>query len=538
MDIGEIYTYGGKRIDILNQLGLLNGQPDKELDELVDLAGILTRSEVSVISFIDSHQEIFKSKRGTDQEKMPFIQDFFTGFPEENKLYITQIPPEYRALPNPSIDFSEGYLVSIPIFPEVGLLLGHMFILNSKKDSISDDSLHGFQKLGNQLNVILRNRLELFGLKSKLEEFSQREKEVKFFETILNKLPLDIAIFDANHKYIFVNPGAIKNDEFRKYIIGKDDFEYAAYRGRDISVAEYRRQQFLEIKKTHSEIRWEDNIKGPDGKVNTHLRRLVPVFDDSGQLNMVIGFGIEITDRKLLEEKQLAYVDQLATQNTQLVDFCNIVSHNLRAPLVNMSMLVDFIEESDDDEEKKLLISKLRPVIENLNSTFNELVESIQIKYDHEVKSEELFFEDFLKRELEGLEPEINKSQAIIETDFLEAPFIFYPPKYLSSIIHNLVSNALKYKSPNRKPVIKIKTERQNGKVLFTVSDNGLGIDLEKHRDNFFKIGKVFHRNPNAKGFGLFMTKTQVEAMGGKIWVESTPEEGSIFSIEFINQSL
>ena len=75
-----------------------------------------------------------------------------------------------------------------------------------------------------------------------------------------------------------------------------------------------------------------------------------------------------------------------------------------------------------------------------------------------------------------------------------------------------------------------------NGKALLSVSDNGLGIDLVKHSENFFKIGKVFHRHPNAKGFGLYMTKTQVEAMEGKIWVESIPDIGSTFYIEFSNQ--
>ena len=81
-----------------------------------------------------------------------------------------------------------------------------------------------------------------------------------------------------------------------------------------------------------------------------------------------------------------------------------------------------------------------------------------------------------------------------------------------------------------------MKTCLDKGNIIFSIADNGLGIDLAKHKDNFFKIGKVFHRHPNAKGFGLFMTKTQVEAMGGRIWVESTPQVGSTFYIEFANR--
>ncbi len=363
-------------------------------------------------------------------------------------------------------------------------------------------------------------------------------EQKKFYENILNNLPIDIAVFDTNHKYLFVNPGAIKNEEYRNFIIGKDDFDYCKYRNRDISLALLRREKFIELKGLDKEIRWEDTVIDPKGTPKTSLRRFFPVHDDTGELSMVLGFGIDISERKVMEEKLTALVKQLSSQNTQLVDFCNIVSHNLRAPLVNMSMLVEFIEESKNETEQKLLIAKLNPVLENLHATFNELVESIQIRQDHEIKSEKIKFKDCLQRTLEGLETEINKSEAEIVSKFDAAPKIYYPAKYLFSIFHNLISNALKYKSPERKPVIIVETKRNNNSIILSVSDNGLGINLEKHKDNIFKIGKVFHRHPNARGFGLFMTKTQVESMDGRIWVESIPDQGTTFFIEFTNQHL
>ncbi|HLU90792.1 MAG TPA: ATP-binding protein, partial [Cyclobacteriaceae bacterium] len=110
--------------------------------------------------------------------------------------------------------------------------------------------------------------------------------------------------------------------------------------------------------------------------------------------------------------------------------------------------------------------------------------------------------------------------------------------KYFSSILHNLISNALKYRSPDRKSEISITTTRIKDTVLLSVKDNGLGIDTVKHKDNLFKIRKVFHRHPDAKGFGLFITKTQVEARGGEIWVESEPGQGSTFFIKFKKQRI
>lgn len=362
------------------------------------------------------------------------------------------------------------------------------------------------------------------------------EKQKSFYENILNKIPTDIAVFDLDHRYMFVNPGAIKDAKLRKKIIGMDDFEYARFRGRDESIARKRREQFLEAKQTGKVVRWEDSIKNPQGQTVTVLRRIFPVYDEDGQLVLFIGFGIDITDRKLLEEKQLVMMKQLSAQNTQLLDFCNIVSHNLRGPLINMSMLVEFIDESNDFEEIKLLTSKLKPVIDSLNTTFNELVESIQVRQDLEVATEPIVLQEYLQRTLDGLKMEINKNEAEVIVNFEDAPMVNYPPKYLNSIFHNLVSNALKYRSPDRKPRIELSTRKNQHSVLLTVRDNGLGIDLIKHKDNVFKIGKVFHKHPNAKGLGLYMTKTQIEAMDGKIWVESSPDQGATFYIVFNNQ--
>ncbi|HEY4111942.1 sensor histidine kinase [Puia sp.] len=362
------------------------------------------------------------------------------------------------------------------------------------------------------------------------------DRQREFYENILNKLPTDIAVFDANHRYLFVNPGAISNEEYRKFIIGKDDYEYVAYRNRDISIADSRRAKFLEAREAGKEIRWEETMIDPSGNQLTHLRRMFPVYDENGEFSMVIGFGMEISDRKALEEKQARLVRQLSTQNTQLIDFCNIVSHNLRAPLVNISMLVDILGTSDDLDEHKLLTSKLRPVLDNLHSTFNELVESIQIRQNPEIRSEKLSVQEGLQRTTESLQTEIHRLEAEIEADFASAPVINFPPQYLRSILLNLISNALKYHCPGRPPRIRVTTRREKDKIVLAVADNGLGVDLVKHRDSFFKIGKVFHRHPDAKGFGLFMTKTQVEAMGGRIWVESEPQIGTTFYIEFINQ--
>ncbi|MBF6639879.1 PAS domain-containing protein [Flavobacterium sp. J49] len=226
----------------------------------------------------------------------------------------------------------------------------------------------------------------------------------------------------------------------------------------------------------------------------------------------------------------------LTTQKKQLEDFCNIISHNLRAPLVNISMLAEMVAENSANDENSILLEKLHKATKNLNETFDELVESIQISQDTEVPSELIDLKSCTMNIIEGLQGEINKTEATIEMDFEAATTAFYPINYMKSILHNLVSNSLKYSSPERKPIIKIASKKIEDKLTISVSDNGLGIDLTKNKDNIFKIRKVFHNHPSAKGFGLFLTKSQVVALGGNIWAESTPDVGSTFFVELINQ--
>ncbi|MCE3297136.1 MAG: Biofilm dispersion protein BdlA [Crocinitomicaceae bacterium] len=250
-----------------------------------------------------------------------------------------------------------------------------------------------------------------------------------------------------------------------------------------------------------------------------------------------IGESYVIEEKKKVEQKRQEYTHLLEVKNTQLVDFCNIVSHNLRAPLANIMMLIDFIDHNDDEEEKKEVFTKIRPVVNHLSEVFNELVESVQVRQDTDVRSSKLELEKFLKKTLQGFEAQIQSYKADIKYDFTEAPEVIFPPKYLDSLFTNLISNALKYKSPDRKPVITLKSEKTADGVILSVADNGLGIDLNMHKHNLFKIRKVFHKHPDAKGFGLFMVKTQVEAMRGNIWVESTPGTGSTFFVEFKNET-
>lgn len=365
-------------------------------------------------------------------------------------------------------------------------------------DNPSDKNADGVRNLSKSLNFVLRHGVPHT---MAIQKYDVRNAKGEFEEKYWS--PQNKPVFNANGELLFIIHRAEDVTDFIKLQDEKLQTDIATD-----ELKNYVKQMEIEIIKRSREIQ----------QINDHLdQKVTERTNHLREANETIRKNIEI----------------LTSQKKQLEDFCNIISHNLRAPLVNISMLVDMLGEVSDEGEKNILIKKLDTTSQNLSDIFNELVESIQISQDTEIPSKKLQFDKYLQKTINGLQGQINHTGAVIEQDFRAAPILKYPPKYLYSILYNLVSNALKYHSPARKPHIRLATQKTGEGVLLSVSDNGLGIDLEKNRQHLFKIRKVFHSHPDAKGFGLFITKSQIEAMNGRIWLESKPNEGSTFFVEF-----
>lgn len=240
---------------------------------------------------------------------------------------------------------------------------------------------------------------------------------------------------------------------------------------------------------------------------------------------------IKSTLRKQVEERT-QMVNHLEKQKEQLEEFTHIIAHNLRSPLASLVLLSDFLGKCEDLDTIKNFVNKQKTVVDSLMSTFDELINAIQIKMDFSIKHDYLDFQQSAKKVQELLQCQIEDLNAEIYCDFSEAKTVLYPSEYLESIFVNLISNSLKYAHPERTPVINIKSTKSDNWTYLTFQDNGLGIDLKKHGKDMFKLRKTFHNMPNSKGVGLFMTKNQIEAMGGEISVESNPENGTTFTIK------
>ncbi|HNP18347.1 MAG TPA: PAS domain S-box protein [Fulvivirga sp.] len=257
------------------------------------------------------------------------------------------------------------------------------------------------------------------------------------------------------------------------------------------------------------------------------------VSDEYGAKDGYLGIATDISDLKKAKYELEALVDHLQKQNNQLLNFAYVTSHNLRSPVSNLNSLLNFYKESINDGDKQMLLTKFETVVTHLSSTLNELIESLKSRVDLSKEREFITFGNVYSKLNETLAGQIIETKAEITFDFEAAKNIKYPKSYLESIMLNLLSNALKYRFPGRTPLIHFQTDIVDNEVVLSVRDNGLGIDLEKYGSELFGLNKTFHDHPDSKGVGLYITKTQVEAMGGQILVESEVDKGTVFKVYF-----
>lgn len=250
----------------------------------------------------------------------------------------------------------------------------------------------------------------------------------------------------------------------------------------------------------------------------------------NGKLMKLSGF-IDISRRKKIEYSLNKSLQLVSDQNTRLLNFSYIVSHNLRSHAGNIKSIVRFLGLSKTEEEKKNLMDNLRIVSENFETTMLHLNEIVQINSNVNIYLEDLNLFEYATKATEMLEEMITNKAAIFHNRIPDNFVIKYNPAYLESILYNFFSNALKYSSRDRQPEIHLDAFWEQDRPVLVCKDNGLGIDLERNGDKLFGMYKTFHGNKDAKGIGLFMTRNQVEAMHGKIEVESEPGIGTSFKI-------
>ncbi|MDB5203358.1 MAG: multi-sensor signal transduction histidine kinase [Ferruginibacter sp.] len=252
--------------------------------------------------------------------------------------------------------------------------------------------------------------------------------------------------------------------------------------------------------------------------------------------NRTVELENEIQQRKKNEQELETLSRELQSKNNELQQFAYLTSHNLRAPVTNLISLAKFFDKNNLTEKNHVYFSKIDFCITNLDQILKDLNDILFVRKDGKGPMQLLVFEEELANVKSSISEQIATSGAMIYDDFSLAPAIYYSQKTLHSILLNLLTNAIKYAQPDLPPRISISSHEENDFIIIKFSDEGVGIDLEKHGNRIFNLYQRFHEEIEGKGLGLYLIKTQVEKLGGKILIDSAVNKGTTFTLHLKKQ--
>jgi PAS domain S-box-containing protein len=261
---------------------------------------------------------------------------------------------------------------------------------------------------------------------------------------------------------------------------------------------------------------------------------VLPVQDSTGTYSHFVTIIRNITDRKVHELEKEQFIEGLTRKNKDLKQFTYITSHNLRSPLANLTGLIGLLDDIEvDNEALKVIHDNFRVSTESLISTVNDLMDILNTKDNQLLQIEENQVSVVLDHVVKLLGKHVTDIDLQILCDFNDARSIKFHKAYFESIIMNLLTNAIKYRAPDRQLIVEIDTRLVDSRIVLTFKDNGTGFDLERHRDRIFGFYQKFHNHPDSKGLGLYLVKSQMEDLGGTVDIKSIPNVGTTLILNF-----
>ncbi len=393
-----------------------------------------------------------------------------------------------------------------------------IWIIASGKPIFKKDKLIGIFGTFNDVNDIVNSEIKI-------------KKSEELLRTLIDHLPINVFIKDINSKKIVSNKHdtifskVLGSDE----VIGKNDFHFC-----DEETAKKNVKEDREVINSRIPVLAKEKlIIKKDGTKSIMLTSKIPLIENNGEVNKLVGFSVDITDIKEKEKELKKLINVTSLQNERLINFAHIISHNLRSQTANFSMLLDFLVKETNEIEKKSITNMLISTSEKLLDTLQTLNEVVIINTNVTLEKKPICLSNKISSIEKELFPLLNSNKAIIINEVPKSVYINVSENYLDDILKNMIENSVKYKHKDRSPIIKLSTKKNEDYITLNIEDNGIGIDLKKYGDKIFGMHKTFHNNNDTKGIDLYIIKNQIEAMNGKITVSSIVNEGTIFNIYF-----
>lgn len=420
----------------------------------------------------------------------------------------------------------EDHDLGIVVIPSEPHLLNHMkvaiqfspFIGQNVKitDTLEPDYIHEQARLTSVRRNFKKTRQHTADL---LSDKLDNVFTANFLDKFLTQAPIGVVILDKDHKILDVNLYA---QTFLKV------FSQAISKKLPDVLPEHKKEvvEFLNKKKSPDEDNLILEINDPEA--GKKYAQLFTSLVTSGNASYTMVLILDITRETLAEIKNEEYLQKLELHNKELEQFAFIVTHDIKNPLSTIKLSCEMAQEGTA-EEKDHYISIINRSADNLIHMLEGLENLIDVRKDKGHKADRLEFSKTLDEVLNEYQYQIKTHNIDLIADFSKAPVIDYIESYLISIMHNMISNAIKYSRSNVPLKLYMETSHVDSFTLLKISDNGIGIDLNAQGEDLFQPFRRLTNQADGKGIGLSLIKSMIEKNNGKIEVESTPGEGTTF---------
>lgn len=351
-----------------------------------------------------------------------------------------------------------------------------------------------------------------------------------FYEGIINDIPIEVAVLDAEKRYMFLSKKAIDDPVLRQWLVGKNDYDFCKYRDKPLHVAQSREEKLDLAVREKRKVSWEETMTNKYGVPVYNIRNIVPIFDDNDNLQYFLGYSFNVNDQKKIEQQLKEQNSELIKLNEELDRFVYSVSHDLRAPIASVLGLINLAKMEDDFEEVKKYLDMKEEALQRLDTFIQDIIDYSRNKR--------------LNLELEGVDMEkmvhevldnyryLNKNANIRKSIVMEPGFkITTDKRRLTVVLNNLISNAIRYSDLNKAdPFIEINAHQNASGYVISVRDNGQGIEQEQI-ENIWNMFYRANRESTGSGLGLYILKETLEKMSGRVEVESKYGEGTTFNV-------
>ena len=380
------------------------------------------------------------------------------------------------------------------------------------------------------------NVIRMIGAIQDVTKQKEEEQRLKLLETVITQTKDAVIITESDKsnravpRIVFVNPAFTQMTGFQSNeVIGKTPTVFMGRKSVENQIG-----NLSKALRGKEEFKFETLNHKKNGDEYWVNFSMLPITNKEGEHSHWISIQRDITEEKKQEKEKEHLIRELTRNNKDLKQFSYITSHNLRAPLSNLTGLLTLIHDIPiDNPELKEILNGFSTSAHLLNETIDDLMKVIIIKDNPSIEKEEVLIKDVFENVFNQLSVLISLHKPILKIELEKVTILNVNKSYLESILLNLFTNAIKYRSPKRVLRVFVSSKEVGNEIILIFKDNGIGIDLERNRDKVFGLYQRFHNYSDSKGLGLYLVKSQVESMGGTISIESEVDKGTTFTLTF-----